>query len=208
MRFLRRFAEPYRTIIEFALVIFCVALVWQTFWFSMSMLLRTNHPLVIVAIDMSPWYITSMTPTLTAGDILVMEGVDPSTLKASTPMHQDGDVIVFKHPYQSHQEWSWWQLKMVEEPDLIVHRVVAKWILGNSTYLRTKGDHNLSEDPYTISGDKVVGRWTGIKIPLIGLIFLAVQDATGKIVILILLALMLFYEVYSSTRKRPDNKPK
>ncbi|MGQ9515034.1 MAG: signal peptidase I [Thermoproteota archaeon] len=206
MKFLRRFAEPYRTILEYIFFILFVALIWQVFWFSLSLFLRTDHPLVIVAIDMSPWYITSMTPTLTAGDILLIEGVDPSTLRASTPMHQDGDVIVFKHPYQRHQEWNWWLFRTVEEPDLIVHRVVAKWVSGNNTYLRTKGDHNMSEDPYTISGDQVVGRWVGVKIPLIGLVFLAVQDATGKMILLALLALLLFYEVYISLRN-PVQKP-
>ncbi|MEM2885745.1 MAG: hypothetical protein QXF24_06610, partial [Thermoproteota archaeon] len=111
-------------------------------------------------------------------------------------------------PFHILVDWNWWLFKTVEEPDLIVHRVVAKWVSGNETYLRTKGDHNLSEDPYTVSGGLVVGRWTGIKIPLVGLVFLAVQDVAGKAVVLILLALMFLYEVRASTRKTPDDVTK
>jgi signal peptidase I len=199
---LKRLGEPQRTLVELGLLLLCAVLIWQALWFSLSLCLRTEHPVVIVAIDMTPWYVTSMTPTLGAGDILLIEGVNPSTLKASTPLHQDGDVIVFRHPYYVHTEWSWWELKWVEEPDLIVHRVVAKSISGNITYLYTKGDHNSVEDPYAITGDAVVGKWTGFKIPFIGLVFLAAQDPTGRTIIIIALILMLFYEIYGSTRKK------
>ena len=187
-------------------------LVWQIVWLSLSAYLRTEHPVVIVAIDMTPWYVTSMTPTLGAGDLLVIEGVDPANLKPSTSVGaQDGDVIVFPHPYYVHREWDWWNFRWVDIPDLIVHRIVDKWISGNKTYLRTKGDHNSGEDPFTIAGNEVVGRWTGLKIPIIGLIFLAAQDTAGRMIIIIALACMILYEIYTSTRKpkppTPDTVP-
>jgi len=202
MKFLSRLGEPQRTLVELGLILLCAVLVWQIMWFSLSAYLRTEHPVVIVAIDMTPWYVTSMTPTLGAGDILFIEGVDPATLKPSTSIGaQDGDVIVFPHPYYVHKDWDWWKLKLVDMPDLIVHRVVAKWVSGNNTYLRTKGDHNSGEDPFTIAGNEVVGRWTGLKMPLIGLIFLAAQDAAGRTIIIVALAFMILYEIYTSTRK-------
>jgi len=208
MNFLSRLGEPQRTLVELGLILLCAVLVWQILWFSLSAYLRTEHPVVIVAIDMTPWYVTSMTPTLGAGDLLVIEGVDPSTLKPSTSISaQDGDVIVFPHPYYVHKEWDWWGLKWVDMPDLIVHRVVAKWASGNNTYLRTKGDHNSGEDPFTIAGNAVIGRWTGLKVPLIGLIFLAAQDTAGRTIIIVALAFMILYEVYASTRKPKPQTP-
>lgn len=204
MKSLKGLKEPQRTIVELGIILLCAVLIWQSLWFSLSVYLRTEHPVVIVAIDMTPWYVTSMTPTLGAGDILVIQGVDPSTLKPSTRVSaQNGDVIVFQHPYYVHTEWDWRKLSWVEEPDLIVHRVVAKEITDNITYLQTKGDHNSVEDPYVITGNAVVGKWTGFKIPLIGLIFLAAQDAAGRTIIIIALILMLIYEIYTSTRKAP-----
>lgn len=208
MKLLSGLGEPLRTLVELGLILLCAVLVWQVLWFSLSANLRTDHPVVIVAIDMTPWYVTSMSPTLGAGDLLVIEGVDPSTLKPSASVGaQDGDVIVFPHPYYVHREWDWWKLKWVDVPDLIVHRVVAKWVSGNNTYLRTKGDHNSGEDPFTIMGDAVVGRWTGLKIPLIGLIFLAAQDAAGRTIIIVALAFMILYEIYTSTRKPKPRTP-
>jgi signal peptidase I len=206
MKSLNRLREPQKTLVELALILICSLLIWQGLWFSLGLFMRTEHPIVIVAIDMTPWYVTSMTPTLGAGDLLVIEGVNASSLKPSTSARQDGDVIVFRHPYYVRSVWDWWKLRWVEEPEQIVHRIIAKWVSGNTTYLRTKGDHNSAEDPYAITGDDVVGRWTGFKIPLIGLIFLAAQDTTGRTIIVAALAIMLFYEVYTSTRRKPDSE--
>lgn len=202
MKSLRKLGEPQKTLVELGLILLCVVLFWQGLWFSLSIYLRTDHPIVIVAIDMSPWYVTSMTPTLGAGDILIIEGVDPSTLRSSTSVGaKDGDVIVFRHPYDVQSEWDWWKLRSVEEPILIVHRVIAKQVSGNITYLNTKGDYNNEEDPYSITGNAVVGKWTGIKLPLIGLVFLAAQDAIGRTIIITALVFMLLYEILTSTRK-------
>lgn len=99
MKSLKGLKEPQRTIVELGIILLCAVLIWQSLWFSLSVYLRTEHPVVIVAIDMTPWYVTSMTPTLGAGDILVIQGVDPSTLKPSTRVSaQNGDVIVFPTP--------------------------------------------------------------------------------------------------------------
>jgi len=48
--------------------------------YAMRFALRTEHPVLIVAIDMPVWYETSMYPVLTAGDVVFMEGVPPEEI--------------------------------------------------------------------------------------------------------------------------------
>ena len=66
------------------------------------------------------------TRTLHLGDIIVIEGVDPKTLKTSYP---NGDIIVFQNP---------------NDPTgvPIVHRITSETTQNGTLYFFTKGDGN------------------------------------------------------------------
>jgi signal peptidase I len=139
--------------------------------YAMRFALRTEHPVLIVAIDMPVWYETSMYPVLTAGDVVFMEGVPPEEINV-------GDVIAFYKPYGGE--------------DLIIHRVVSVIAeSGEVRYFKTKGDFNWREDPYLVPAGNVVGRWTGFKLQFLGLVVLAAQTTLVRALIIVALLLMI-----------------
>jgi signal peptidase I len=75
---------------------------------------------------------SSMNPTLKAGDGITV--IPYGYIKISI-----GDVVVFPHP---------------EGNDTVVHRVVALASEG----IRTRGDNNLSMDPWVLPPDDIIGR--------------------------------------------------
>lgn len=159
---------------EFLVLLFEILLPVLLFFgalYLMKIALRTEHPVLIVAVDMPVWYQTSMYPVLTAGDVVFMEGMPPEEIKV-------GDVIAFYKPYGGE--------------DLIIHRVVS--IIkdeSGSVYFRTKGDFNWREDPYLVPAGNVVGRWTGLKLQFLGLVVLAAQTTLVKALIILALLAMI-----------------
>jgi hypothetical protein len=82
------------------------------------------------------------------GDIIVLLGKKPKDIYV-------GDVIVFQE----------------NQPDPIIHRVVARWEEGGKYYYTTKGDHNPGMLPfeYKIPEDRLVGKAV-FRIPFLGYI--------------------------------------
>ncbi|MEM2921565.1 MAG: signal peptidase I [Candidatus Bathyarchaeia archaeon] len=141
--------------------------------YAMRFILKTEHPVLIVAIDMPVWYETSMYPVLTAGDVVFMEGVPPEEIKV-------GDVIAFYKPYGGE--------------DLIIHRVISIVTDDDGTRrFKTKGDFNWREDPYLVSGENIVGRWTGFKLQFLGLVVLAAQTTLVRAIIIFALLVMILF---------------
>lgn len=136
--------------------------------------LGTDAPVRLVQIDMSPWYVTSMYPTLIAGDVIVVEGVGQDDVRV-------GDVIIFEGPYSSVP---------------IIHRVIQIVELpGGGKSFRTKGDYNPTPDTILVSPQELLGRWTGIKVQLVGLPIIFAMDPMGRIIIVAIIAGLSAYSV-------------
>lgn len=140
------------------------------FWFGLRTALATNYPLLAVASG-------SMVPTLNVGDLIVVQGgLTVNDVKAE---YEVGDIIVFRKP---------------ENPDeLIVHRAVEKVNSSSSLYIRTKGDHNTSTDPWRIYDSHLVGKVVGA-LPYVGHIPLFVHTQQGTLIIVILIAVLIIFE--------------
>jgi len=152
------------------------------FWFGVKIALRTEYPLLVVASQ-------SMLPTLDVSDIIVVQGTNPSEIKAAPELQ--GDIIVFYQPYN-------WDIR-------IVHRAI-KMVANNDGlwYFQTQGDNRLTNpgpDSWTgpgtwngmISEKLLVGKVVGV-IPLIGNVPLFIRTPQGPVLIILLFILMLFLE--------------
>ncbi|MGB9631438.1 MAG: signal peptidase I [Candidatus Methanodesulfokora sp.] len=153
---------------EMAYIILAALLLLVIVDFGLSMVFGVKYPLAVVMSG-------SMEPTLEPGDLILVQKVDPASLKV-------GDIIVFEVP------WS-------NTP--IVHRVIA---IDNGKIF-TKGDNNLYPDPsYRTSGD-VYGKVIEIsghpfRIPIVGYILAFTQTIYGKAILIVLLAIMVIRDIY------------
>ncbi|HDN17568.1 MAG TPA: signal peptidase I [Candidatus Bathyarchaeota archaeon] len=175
-------SKNYRTIFEIITLIIIALFLWKGVDVGLKNAMGTDEPLTVVVIDMSQWYVTSMTPTLTAGDILLMEGVKPETLKV-------GDVVTYTRGNR-----------------IIVHRII-EIVRENGEIKRiiTKGDHNLMPDP-PISPDQIKSRWTGIRIPIAGLAFLLANKPEGRTVVISLLIIVIIAFILEEVFKEKPYK--
>lgn len=91
----------------------------------------------------------SMYPTLQKGDVIIISG-DTSNLHV-------GDIIIFNIGNK-----------------YVVHRIVEIKLIDNVNYFITKGDNNITRDPFSITQQQIVGKVVGV-IPLVGYISLALK---------------------------------
>lgn len=110
----------------------------------LSVFLKTRIPLAVVTSS-------SMYPTLSIGDIVVVEGVKIEEIRV-------GDIIVFKPHSQGYP---------------IIHRVVKIIKVNGKIIIKTKGDNNLTIDPWNVTEEMILGRVLEVngiplKIPFIG----------------------------------------
>ncbi|MHA1475804.1 MAG: signal peptidase I [Promethearchaeota archaeon] len=118
--------------------------------------LKTDNPLVVVTSE-------SMVPTIDVGDLLVIQGKDPSEI-------ENGTIILY-------DSRGLWPNRYVEEP--IVHRIVDKYLndTDGKWYFITQGDNNSDTDPpdgafgteIAVPEDRVIGIVKNI-IPKIGMV--------------------------------------
>src|SRR5579859_7509162 len=98
----------------------------------------------------------SMRPTLEAGDLVFLKGVNPRSLRK-------GDIIAFHVPKTSQSQYSL--------PGELVHRIIKIKPSAAGLIFQTKGDANSGPDVFVIhSGDIVgreVGRAPGLGYPLL-----------------------------------------
>jgi signal peptidase I len=118
----------------------------------------------------------SMAPTFETGSLIIVKEVkDPSTLNI-------GDVITYK----------------ANDNTLVTHRIKDIQQINDSTYYHTKGDNNENPDFEPITGENIVGKYTGISIPLVGYFLNFAGSPMGIALLLIIPGLMLIvYSVYS-----------
>lgn len=177
--------EDIKIFVDEVVIPFAISVIlFASFYLSLVLLTGTTTPLRIVAIDMPVWYQNSMYPTFITGDIIIVQKVNPSDLKV-------GDVIVFNRPYS-------------DTP--IVHRIIQIIREDGTLEFKVKGDFNPIPDFYLVKESDILGKWTGYKIQLVGIVILLAQTFFGKVV---LISLFIIYIVYTFfTEKKQNEKMK
>ncbi len=105
-------------------------------------------------------------------DLIVLEKVDkPSELKMY-------DVIAFEN----------------EEGVNIIHRIVGTEGYGDSLKYVTCGDANNANDRYKPSFDDIIGRYTGERIPVIGVFVMFLQSYSGIITLAAIIYCLVMIE--------------
>ena len=157
-----------RRIKGLAKTILLTVIAWYSLWFGLSVLLQTANPIVFVGLDPGlSWNECSMTPTLSPGDVLLLQGVSPDEIEV-------GDIIVFRNPRNP--------------DDLIVHRVVQIVIRDSRYYFTTKGD-NPRTNPWSLSYERdfsatyIMGKMI-FRVPFIGWVWIAVKTPVGTAVLI------------------------
>jgi signal peptidase len=136
--------------------------------------MQTESPLMVVSSG-------SMIPTLNVGDIILVRGVDPNTVKIGT-------IIIFHDP---------------NDPTIpIVHRVVGIEDQSQELYFETKGDNNPVKDGWLVPAQDLMGVYIG-KVPYIGLLSLELRGPTGVALIILLIALIIAIEYNESRHAKP-----
>lgn len=141
------------------------------FWYGLMFAFGTEHPLLAVASG-------SMEPVLYKGDLILVHGLQNIHEIYTAPKNAKppGDVIVFREP---------------GNPDeLIVHRAVENGT-DTSYYLRTQGDANTGPDGWRVRESDIVGKYTGIKVPLLGHIALFFEPFEIKVAFILLWVILL-----------------
>lgn len=125
----------------------------------------------------------SMQPVLNSGDLIFVRKVPVESIEV-------GDVIAFNvpSPYD----------KLAASPT--VHRVVEKWSENGESYFKTRGDNNSGADSWNIPAENVIGEYTHVKIPYIGLVLVFLKSSLGLASITLTLALSTFYDYYKKRR--------
>jgi signal peptidase len=164
------------------MLIIVIALVFAL-WFGSQALLGTQYPALAVASG-SMCMVQHMAcdgwshpfdRTLHVGDLIIIQAVDPKTIKVgSDPI---GDIIVLRRDDQ-----------------LIVHRAIANETIGNETYFTTKGDANSSPDPSRVPEEDVVGRLV-LRIPWVGHLALFMRGTSAIYLIWAIIILLIIVEL-------------
>jgi hypothetical protein len=187
-------------------------------FFGLQWALHTPYPaLTVVSGSMNVPYGTSdynfwltlATPfdrTLSVGDIIIIQGVNPKDLNTNYP---NSDIIVFHDPYNP--------------SDLIVHRIVSTETVNGTKYFITKGDGNGNRWPQTPQGgfdpwdsnsppgvpaSMVVGKVV-MRIPWFGWVTIFVRDdplGLPVIIAIVMLIAILGFVLPVFREKKPQQE--
>ena len=128
----------------------------------------------------------SMSPDINGGDLIICRTIDVNKVKV-------GDVISFYDPAGN-------------GTTVVTHMVVEIIESDGSKSFRTKGTNNNVEDRIPVPSDKVIARYTGIRIPHAGNVAIFMQTTTG-LMICVVLPIILFVG-YDVIRRRIYEKSK
>mgnify|MGYP000167901275 FL=1 len=101
----------------------------------------------------------SMSPTIEAGDIVVVDEASPSDI-------EEGDIITFD--------------RTPGDDKRTMHRVVGVVSQNDRRYFRTKGDANEEADPQLVPADAVIGT-VQFSIPYVGWAYSFASTDTGTL---------------------------
>jgi signal peptidase len=125
---------------------------------------------------------SSMEPTMSAGDVVVVEETPPSEL-------EQNDIIVYAPP-GGHEGGT----------DRVTHRIVGVVSKDGQRHFRTKGDANEDPDETLVPAGNVKGRVT-LTIPAVGHVILFAGRPTGILLLVVLPAsLLVVSELWSLWR--------
>lgn len=126
----------------------------------------------------------SMYPDIKSGDIIITKQADAEDIKI-------GDDISFFDPAGNGSS-------------IVTHRVIEIIEKDGQLSFRTKGINNNTEDRVTVPADKLVGKYTGVRIALAGNIALFMQTVPGLIVCVVVPIVLLVG--YDMLRRRKYEK--
>jgi signal peptidase len=149
-------------------------------YFGLQVALNTEAPIVIVVSG-------SMEPSIREGDLLFVRGVNP----------ENGDVIVF----DARGLWA----GAPEEP--IVHRVIDKYLVGDTLYFRTKGDANSLPDQEPVPESRIIGVVIG-GIPYIGWVKIILTESGLLIPLLVVISAFLVISIIRDLFQDEDEDQK
>ncbi len=180
-----------RSYVQTAIMIVVIVVSVVAFWYGLRFAFRTESPLLAVASG-------SMEPVLYKGDLILIQGVQNASEIYTAPKDANppGDIIVFRKPSGFN--------------DLIVHRAIDRKNEENIWYFETKGDANTGSDGW-IPEQNVVGKYTEIKVPLLGYIALFFEPFEVKvafILIWIVLLIILEFVPFSGKKKEKSDQTK
>jgi signal peptidase len=182
-------AELFRKdYVQTVIMVIVTIVIVVVFWFGLRAAFRTEHPLLAVASG-------SMEPVLYKGDLILIQGVQNKCEIYAAPKDANppGDIIVFSKPSDPSQ--------------LIVHRAVKKDIEDGSCSFKTQGDivDGYYPDPWTVEERGIVGKYTGIKVPLLGHIALFFEPLQVKLAFILLwIILLIILELVPLSRKKVE----
>ncbi|MFX1601489.1 MAG: signal peptidase I [Promethearchaeota archaeon] len=156
-------------------------------YYILQITLNTQTPMVVVVSG-------SMEPTLLKGDLLFLQGKDPSQIKNGTISGKEGDIIVFDA-----RDLPGW---IYPPNDPVVHRVVDKWFDG-AWYFRTKGDANPTIDDAPVPENRILGVFIG-RIPYIGWVKILLTDSGLLIPLLVIVSALLIISIIWDILKKDD----
>jgi len=170
-----------KILVTFIIILIAVISSYITF-FVLQASLKTPTPVVVV---ISP----SMSPTINEGDLLFVQGTDPSEIS-------NGSVIVF-------------QANWIDAPaEPVVHRVIDIQELGGQLIFFTKGDNNEYADSGFRYEDEIYGVVIG-GIPYIGWVKIFF-DRTGLLIplIIFIIFILVISMVWDYIKEREEQKKK
>ena len=131
----------------------------------------------------------SMYPTFDAGDMIVLQEVDPDTI-------QEGDVICY--------------FAENDKNAAVTHRVIEVQTGEDGLpVFVTRGDANNTEDRVAVTPDMIQGRYTGMYVPGLGNVAVFLQSPLGMVLCIVCpLALILLWDAVrrgAASKKRKQN---
>jgi signal peptidase len=157
-------------------------------YFILQVALNTESPVVVVISG-------SMEPNIHKGDLLFLMGKDAEDIRSGTALDLTGDVIV----YDAQGLW----IGAPQEP--IVHRVIGKYLDGDTWMFITKGDANSNEDPEPVPESNIIGVVVG-RIPYIGWVKIFLTDSGLLIPLLVVVSALLIFSIVRDLIKGEDDE--
>jgi signal peptidase I len=213
-----------RKLLNVLVLLAVIAIGFLSFWFVLKAILNTEYPILPVSSSNMCVFQSncdglarSFEPTLHVGDLVIVQGVNCSTVRVAYPK---SDILVFHFPKSDSSDTG----------GLVITRVVAKEERNGMIYFRTKGDgvgvHTWPEIPsasecdrwydyrenYTwndMISEKLLVDKVVFRIPWIGYIALFVQNPSGILVIVVLIIIILIAEfaIPTSASKKAKAEP-
>ena len=166
---------------ELIILTIIISSIYFSFSYGLKLYLHNNTPIMVVVSG-------SMVPTININDLIIVQGVNPRTLK-------EGDIIVFHDPR--------FEINPIcSGGHCIVHRIIQV-INTNPPQFKTKGDANMLPDPFTIDSDHIIGKVILI-IPKIGIVARVFKPPYNYLLVIIILIAFIFYEANDIFREATE----